>query len=172
MKEYTALLWILSFVLFSSFTTSKQWKKSDNTSIIAIDTLGVVKVGDKLFDANTNLGDSIQPVEILNEELELVAPETKASYYHDKFIGKKTASGAIFDNKAYTAAHKTLPFGTKVKVTNLKNRKSVILTITDRGPYTKGREIDITKKAFMELAENRGHGTLNVKVERIANEDI
>lgn len=171
MKEYTELIWILSFVLFSSFTTDKQWRKSDTTPTIAIDTLGLVTVGNKQFDSNNTIEDSIQPVEEINEELELIAPETKASYYHDKFIGKKTASGLVFDNKAYTAAHKTLPFGTKVKVTNLKNLKSVILTITDRGPYTKGREIDITKKAFMELAENRGHGTLNVKVERITNED-
>ena len=171
MKEYTALLWILSFVLFSSFTTDKQWKQIENTPTIAVDTLGGVIIGDRQFDANNILEDSIQTVEEIDKELELVAPETKASYYHDKFIGKKTASGVVFDNKAYTAAHKTLPFGTKVKVTNLKNFKSVILTITDRGPYTKGREIDITKKAFMELAENKGHGTLNVKVERITNED-
>lgn len=171
MKQYTALLWILAFVLFSSFTTDKHWKRIESKSLIATDTLGVVTVGDKQFESAVIEQDSLQIVEEINENLELITPETKASYYHDKFIGKKTASGALFDNKAYTAAHKTLPFGTKVKVTNLYNLKSVILTITDRGPFTKGRDIDITKKAYMELAENKGAGVLDVKIERI-NESI
>lgn len=170
MKEYTTLL-LLSFVLFSSFTTNKQGKKSENMTVITTDTLGTIKVGNTFFDANTIGQDSLQLVEKINDDLELVAPETKASYYHDKFIGKKTASGKLFDNKAYTAAHRTLPFGTKVKVTNLYNHKSVIVTITDRGPFTKGREIDITKKAFMELAENKGRGILDVKIERVTNGD-
>ena len=65
-----------------------------------------------------------------------------------------------------------LPFGTKVKVTNLKNDKSVVVTITDRGPFTKGREIDITKKAFSDLTQNKAQGLLNVKIERITNDDI
>ena len=59
----------------------------------------------------------------------------------------KTANGDKFNSNKLTAAHKTLPFGTKVKVTNIKNNKSVIVTINDRGPFTKGRIIDLTKSA-------------------------
>lgn len=88
-----------------------------------------------------------------------------ASYYHDKFNGRKTASGERFNNNDYTAAHKELPFGTKVRVTNLANGKSVIVTINDRGPFSKGREIDLSKKAFMEIADKKTHGELTVKIE-------
>lgn len=88
-----------------------------------------------------------------------------ASYYHDKFNGRKTASGERFSNKEYTAAHKDLPFGTKVRVTNLENGKSVIVIINDRGPFSKGREIDLSKKAFMEISDKKTHGELTVKIE-------
>lgn len=70
-----------------------------------------------------------------------------ASYYGPGFQGKKTASGQTFNTFAYTAAHKSLSFGTKVKVTNLKNKRSVLVTITDRGPFIKGRIIDLSTAA-------------------------
>ena len=88
-----------------------------------------------------------------------------ASYYHDKFNGRKTASGERFHNSEYTAAHRELAFGTKVRVTNLANDKAVVVKINDRGPFTKGREIDLSKKAFMEIADNKNHGELTVKIE-------
>ncbi|OLY92383.1 rare lipoprotein A [Cnuella takakiae] len=74
-----------------------------------------------------------------------------ASYYADKFNGRKTASGAIFRNRKKTAAHKTLPFGTRVKVTNLKNGRSVKVRINDRGPFVKGRIIDLSKKSARKI---------------------
>lgn len=88
-----------------------------------------------------------------------------ASYYHDKFNGRKTSSGVRFDNDKYTAAHKKLPFGTKVKVTNIASGKSVIVEIIDRGPFAKSREIDLTKRAFMEIAKNKGIGVMMVNIE-------
>lgn len=88
-----------------------------------------------------------------------------ASYYHDKFNGRRTASGKRFDNSKFTAAHKKLPFGTKLRVTNPANNKSVVVTVTDRGPFTRGREIDLTKKAFMEITHAKGRGFLNVNLE-------
>ncbi|WP_320813955.1 septal ring lytic transglycosylase RlpA family protein [Flavobacterium sp.] len=88
-----------------------------------------------------------------------------ASYYSDKLNGRKTANGQVFNNSKYTAAHKTLKFGTRVKVTNIVNDKSVIVTINDRGPFVKGREIDLTKKAFMEIAKNKQRGGLTVNLE-------
>ena len=74
-----------------------------------------------------------------------------ASYYADKFHGKKTASGEIFDQEDYTAAHRTLPFGTKVLVTNIENNKSVIVRINDRGPFKNNRLIDVSRAAAEEL---------------------
>lgn len=88
-----------------------------------------------------------------------------ASYYADKFTGRKTASGAIFDNKKYTAAHKKLPFGTKVRVTNEANGKSTMVTVNDRGPFTKGREIDLSKAAFRDIARHHGYGSMKVTIE-------
>lgn len=75
----------------------------------------------------------------------------KASYYADKFNGRKTASGAIFRNGKRTAAHKTLPFGTRVRVVNMKNGRSVRVRINDRGPYVAGRVIDVSRKAARKL---------------------
>ena len=69
------------------------------------------------------------------------------SYYGKKFHGKRTASGSIFNMNSLTAAHKTLPFGTKVQVTNNKTKQSVIVKITDRGPYIHGRILDLSKAA-------------------------
>ncbi len=74
-----------------------------------------------------------------------------ASYYADKFDGRKTASGAIFRQNKLTAAHRTLPFGTKVKVKNIHNGKTVKVTINDRGPFVQGRTIDLSKKAARKI---------------------
>lgn len=75
----------------------------------------------------------------------------KASYYADKFEGRKTANGDVFKQNKRTAAHKTLPFGTKVKVKNLVNGKTVKVIINDRGPFVKGRVIDLSKKAAKKI---------------------
>ncbi len=70
-----------------------------------------------------------------------------ASWYGPGFIGRRTASGQIFNTHKLIAAHKTLAFGTKVKVTNLKNKRSVLVTIQDRGPHIRGRIIDLSHAA-------------------------
>ncbi|MEO5976115.1 MAG: septal ring lytic transglycosylase RlpA family protein [Chryseolinea sp.] len=75
----------------------------------------------------------------------------KASFYADKFEGTQTASGEKYKHNKLTAAHKTLPFGTKVRVTNLANDKSVEVTINDRGPYVEDRIIDLSRSAAEEL---------------------
>lgn len=123
------------------------------------------KINEKETELKSELIKLNAELEALESEVETVHEETKASYYHDKFNGKKTASGEVFSNKKYTAAHKTLPFGTKVRVTNLTNDEEVIVEINDRGPFSKGRQLDLSKKAFMDLTHNRNHGTLSVKVE-------
>lgn len=88
-----------------------------------------------------------------------------ASYYANKFNGRKTASGERFSNRKLTAAHKKLPFGSKAKITNKANGKSVIVTINDRGPFSAGRDIDLSKKAFMQITDNKNHGELKVSIE-------
>ncbi|TGE10583.1 septal ring lytic transglycosylase RlpA family protein [Hymenobacter fodinae] len=75
----------------------------------------------------------------------------KASFYADKFNGRKTASGTIYRPNKRTAAHNTLPFGTVVRVTNPRNHRSVKVTVTDRGPHAKGRVIDLSKKAARKI---------------------
>lgn len=84
------------------------------------------------------------------------------SYYHEKFNGKRTASGDVFSNRKLTAAHRTLPFGTKVKLTNPKTRESVVVTINDRGPFHSSRAMDISKAAFDSIG-NPASGTLAVE---------
>lgn len=74
-----------------------------------------------------------------------------ASYYADKFEGKKTASGATFHQRKLTAAHKTLPFGTKIKVTNVTTGKTVKVKVNDRGPFVAGRIIDLSKRAAEKI---------------------
>lgn len=104
-------------------------------------------------------------VVVENEQCILYKTDAHASYYHDKFNGRKTASGKRFNNNELTAAHKKLPFGTKLRITNEINNKSVIVVITDRGPFIKGREIDLSKKAFMDIATNKKSGLVYVTIE-------
>ncbi|MBN1468121.1 MAG: septal ring lytic transglycosylase RlpA family protein [Fusobacteriaceae bacterium] len=88
-----------------------------------------------------------------------------ASYYGEYFHGRLTANGEIYNMNALTAAHKTLPLGSVVKVTNVVNNKSVIVTINDRGPYIEGREIDLSKGSFSEIGDiNKGLMTVNIEV--------
>jgi len=87
-----------------------------------------------------------------------------ASYYADKFHGKKTANGEIYDMNGFTAAHKTLPFGTIVDVTNLANNKKIRLRITDRGPFVGDRIIDVTLAAAKEL-DMLKTGTAEVRID-------
>jgi rare lipoprotein A len=88
----------------------------------------------------------------------------KASYYSDVFQGRKTASGELYNKEFLTAAHRSFPFGTWVKVTNVKNKKSVIVKINDRGPHFKGRIIDLSRKA-MESLEGIDAGIIEVTLE-------
>lgn len=90
---------------------------------------------------------------VLSEPREktLESPEAKhtglAAFYHATFQGRRTASGEAFDHSELTAAHKTLPFGTLVRVINLHNKKSVIVRVNDRGPVQADRVIDVTQRA-------------------------
>ncbi|MDD5578112.1 MAG: septal ring lytic transglycosylase RlpA family protein [Methylobacter sp.] len=88
----------------------------------------------------------------------------EASWYGPGFHGQETANGDTFDQKKLTAAHPTLPLGTKAQVTNLENNKKVQVTINDRGPYTEDRAIDLSRAAAKKLDMVKG-GTTKVKIE-------
>jgi len=88
-------------------------------------------------------------------ELTAVAEDTqkgRASWYSTKECGGITASGKPLNDNALTVAHKKLPFGTIIRVTNLRNNKSVVVTVVDRGPFKKGRIVDLTRFAFSQIA--------------------
>jgi rare lipoprotein A len=87
-----------------------------------------------------------------------------ASYYGDDFHGRKTASGEVFDQWKLTCAHRDLPFGTRLKVTNLQNKKSVMVRVNDRGPWVSGRLIDLSYAAAKKI-DMIQRGVVKVKIE-------
>jgi rare lipoprotein A len=88
-----------------------------------------------------------------------------ASYYARKFHNRKTASGERLNNDAMTAAHRTLPFGTEVLVTNVNNGKMVTVRINDRGPFVRGRIIDLTRSAFSQIASlDKGVAKVEIRI--------
>ncbi len=95
-----------------------------------------------------------------------------ASFYHSFFNGKKTANGELFDNTKLTCAHKNLPFGTMLKVTNIENDQSVIVRVNDRGPYVKGRLLDVSLAAAKKLGfVNKGTATIMYEIYKEVKED-
>lgn len=102
----------------------------------------------------------------LNGDVTWLEGSGKASWYGDKFHGKTTASGAKYNMNELTAAHKTLPFGTKVKITNQRNGKSVVVEVNDRGPFVASRQFDLSRAAFSEIG-NIDKGIMPIEYEVI-----
>jgi rare lipoprotein A len=94
----------------------------------------------------------------------------RASYYHDDFEGRRTASGELFQQGRFTAAHLTLPLGTRVRVINLENGRSTVVRINDRGPHVPGRIIDLTRAAATELGMIE-RGTVEVELQILDAEE-
>jgi len=156
MKKSITLFFLLTFIsILSSQSTIRQ------KTLVQKDSIKKSKLA---------LENQDKKIDSLNNVLSIFKPfkrEAHASYYADKFNGRKTTSGRKFDNNKYTAAHKKLPFGTKVRITNEKNGKWVIVEITDRGPFVKSREIDLSKRAYMDITSNKGSGGMLVTIEII-----
>lgn len=87
-----------------------------------------------------------------------------ASFYGAKHHGRRTASGEVFDASDLTAAHRRLPFGTRVRVTNLENGRNVVVEVNDRGPFVRGRIIDLSRAAFRQIADV-SDGVVRVRVQ-------
>lgn len=143
----------LLLLIITGFTTGG----TETTPITKkIEKITAIKVAD-----TTEAAKPAEPV------LKLYKQNVLATYYADKFNGRKTTSGERFHNKKYTAAHMKLPFGTMVRVTNESNGKFVDVKVNDRGPFSKKLEIDLTKTAFMEIVSKKGCGSFKVKMEII-----
>jgi rare lipoprotein A len=160
MKKAITLFFLLAIITLVNSQSSTSEKQKANTQKDSIKknraTLDLEE--EKLDSLISSLG-----------KFKIYKKAAHASYYADKFNGRRTTSGTKFDNNKYTAAHKKFPFGTKLKVTNEKNGKSVIVEVTDRGPFVKSREIDLSKRAFMDIAANKDSGGLQVTIAVLSN---
>jgi rare lipoprotein A len=139
------VLFIILFLTCGSFY-------SQQTPFIFKDS----EIGCQLDTTKNNVLDVIKST--------IIYLNTKCSYYAHFFHGRKTASGSRYNMYDLTCAHKTLPFGTLLRITNLSNYLSVIVTVTDRGPYTSGRTVDLSYGAEKKLNIIK-KGIVNCKVE-------
>jgi rare lipoprotein A len=114
------------------------------------------------------LSPPVAPAQVKEEAPDIEGSKVEqvgnASWYGPVLDGKKTASGQTFDQDELTAAHRTLPLGSEAVVTNLQNGKSVKVTINDRGPYVKGRKIDLSRAAARQIGMSK-NGVAKVKIE-------
>lgn len=168
-----AVSYIIIMLLFLNISVTGQ--ESKNTPFSKIVSPNKEQLNGKLNTVNNRfvLLDSVLRIVPQNDSL-VIAGTNKyilhqknahASYYASKFTGRRTASGKIFNNNAYTCAHRKLPFGTKLRVTSEKNNKSVIVVVTDRGPFVRGRHIDLSKRAFFDIAPQSFAGAIKVTIE-------
>ena len=173
LKLIVLLFSLCSFVIQTDHPKQKQQKekvqkkKTDKPKVTdskELSNFNIIKKDSLAPDFPLTEQDSLNAL-FQNGIVKQIKKNAHASYYHNKFNGRRTASGNKFDNNKYTAAHKKLPFGTKVRVTNEANGKSVIVEINDRGPFSKVREIDLSRRAFMEIASNKKSGAVIVKLE-------
>ena len=121
----------------------------------------------KQYNPLYNSAEATLPSGALSIKALYPVTEGKASFYANQFHGRKTANGETFNMANLTAAHPSLPFGTFVRVTNLRNGKDVIVRINDRGPFIKGRIIDLSKSAAKEIGIINS-GTARVKLEALS----
>lgn len=104
----------------------------------------------------------------LAEDNDSIKTEVYATYYADRFHGRRTSNGEKYDKDAYTCAHRKLPFGTLVRVTNPKNGKTAVVRVNDRGPYGKRAKIDLSKAAARDLGM-LSIGIIKVEMEVLAD---
>ena len=150
MRSLAKILFILVLVALVGFTLVVNEDKITDPVV----TEDVISVEEESITADRSL------VEFVDKG------SMKASWYGPGFHGQKTANGEVYDQNSFTAAHKSLKFGTLLKITNLKNSKSVVVRINDRGPYIHGRDLDLSKAAALELGMVR-KGVAKIKVEEI-----
>lgn len=171
-KSISFVLLILMFFCFHTYGQSKKVlinKPKIKDSIFKNSSSAKVSFGNKIITDSTaiasntkNITDSLT---VASGKFSFYKKGAHASYYADKFHGRKTASGKRYDKNKLTAAHKKLPFGTILKVTNESNGKSVFVEVIDRGPFVRSREIDLSRKAFGAITGNKSSGFVLVTLE-------
>lgn len=141
-SNFFILFYLLLFNLLLLSSCSNSIKFSSNR---IEGVIGKPNISNSNSNSNSNAN---KPIEFDKSTLQTTG---LASYYADKFVGRMTANGEIYSHDLLTAAHRTLPFGTYVKVTNIKDNSEVIVRINDRGPFVDGRIIDLSKEAARKL---------------------
>lgn len=140
---------ILFCLACTGLSTTLEAESIKDNELTPADTFGAAEIAIALPEnADTicdEAGDDEEAVEAKIHE------HGKATYYSRKWHGRRTSSGRKLDNNGYQCAHKTLPFGTKIKVTNKKNGKSCVVEVVDRGPFAKGMVIDLTYQAARHI---------------------
>ena len=152
MKSLTKVLFIFVLVLLAGFTLVANESTGINMNQPKNE---VVPVNEADNSANGSVLDYTDKGTMI------------ASWYGPKFHGKLTANGEIYDQMAFTAANKHMKFGTLLRITNLRNNKSVIVRINDRGPYVRGRNLDLSKASALALGMMH-KGVIKVKVEQVS----
>lgn len=152
MKKIITMLSVLSLSLSLTAKENTTQNQENNSQNIIFIRKEMMKKADSL-DFNVSKSDNKSVMTIRKEDLDNFTHYQSgvASFYSKSLNGSKTSNGERHVSTAMVAAHKSLPFGTKVKVTNLNNGKSVIVRINDRGPFVKGRVIDLSYAAFSQI---------------------
>ena len=153
---------MIATFLASNFSFQKFNSKSFYSKVvldtIKKDTVKNDSIKDALFVDSLSVEEGLY-------NFKLYKSKGYATHYANRFNGKRTASGERFSNNKLTAAHRRLPFGTRVRVTNIVNGRKIIVKINDRGPHVRGREIDLSTKAFRYLMAGKRGGIQAVKIE-------
>jgi rare lipoprotein A len=147
--KITKIFIIVALFAVVGFTVNSNESKKSESSVISQE-LALLN--------NSEVNSQVDLIEYVDRG------KMNASWYGPRFHGRKTANGEIFNQLAFTAAHKKFRFGTLLRLTNPNNEKSIIVRINDRGPYIKGRELDLSKAAAAELGIiERGVAKLNIE---------
>ena len=186
MKRSLLIITVTSLLLCNSTEAAN---KADSIKVDPIRTINsskltIDKTSGRYSTPQNPVKSETKPILIVKTPIKTVVKTTKqaikkevwsqtgqASWYGTAFHGRKTASGEPFDMYQFTAAHPTLPIGTLLKVTNLRNRKTVVVRVNDRGPYVGERVIDLSYSAAQVLGYSE-NGLAKVKIERVERESL
>ena len=168
-RKYAALaISVSAFIGLNSALSAKEMPTSAAT-VVAPAVVADYPVGNTALPVSQNNDVKVQKTSFVSKDIKTTLLQTGvASYYGPGFHGRRTANGETFNQNAMTAAHRTLPFGTKLKVTNLANGQSAIVRVNDRGPYAGGRVIDLSVAAAKQIGSTHS-GVAKVRIEVVSN---
>ena len=167
LKKILTIVATLFLIFQTSFVVAKTHQvKNETKKIYGIAGPKLQYHAKKMTTSKTYTVKGVRYRTVTSKEAKNYAKQGTATFYHPKFVGQKTSSGEIYNDKLFTAAHKTLPLNSYVLVTNLRNHKKVVVRINDRGPFHSNRIIDLSKAAAKELGMTT-HGTAKVKLDMV-----